>query len=373
MSTPVEKKEEVTLSIAGQVHNEWLGLWVDSDLKTPADAFEFGIGSRNKIKLNADVRKGARFEVRIDGEVVMRGRLDDRIHKLSRFGGAKTHEVTLAGRDDCATLVDCSAPIKTVQKLNLMQVIEQYIKPLGITQVKFIGDKQYTHEKVSTEPGESAWDLLAKACEANGVAAWFDPSGVLMIGGPDYDAPPVAVLREKFDDNLTNVEGIEERDTIKGTYSEITVLGQSQGGAKGKGKNQLKSQAKDPNLDWYRPKVVIDSDCQDAAVAGTRAKKLMADGRLEGYTLTVWVKGFYTEGGVLWNPGQRVECEFDSLDTHAVFFLMSRKFYQARGGSGKYTVLTLKEDKMWVLEAKKPKGKGGKARKVRKSIEKDLK
>lgn len=372
MPTPT-KKQEVTLSVAGNVHSEWLGLWVDSDLKVPADAFEFGIGSRHRVKLSADVSKGARCEIRIDGELVMRGRLDGRTHAIARFNGAKIHTISLRGRDDCATLVDCSAPIKSSTKVTLMQVVEQYIKPMGVTQIKFVGDKQYTHEKISTEPGETAWDILSKACEANGVAAWFEPSGVLTIGGPDYDTPPVMVLREKYDDNLTNVESIEEDDNINGVYSEITVLGQSHGGAKGKGKNQLKAQASDPNIDWPRPKIVVDADCQDAKIAGTRAKKLMADGRLDGYTLKVKVKGFYTDSGVLWAPGQRVECEFDSLDTHAVFFLMARRFYVERGGSGKYTELTLKEDKMWVLDAKKPKAAGGKARRVRKSIDKDLK
>ena len=149
------------------------------------------------------------------------------------------------------------------------------------------------------------------------------------------------------------------------------MLGQSHGGKKGKGANH-KAQATDPNIDWYRPKVAIESDCQDAKVATSRARKLLADGRLGGYTLDVLVPGYYTEGGVLWTPGQRVECQFEPLDTHAVFFLIGRKFAQDRQG-GKYTRLKIKEDKMWVLDAKKPKQKKtGKARKVRKSIEKDI-
>ena len=372
-AVPTKKPEVVSLSIAGNVHSDWTGLWVDSDLKVPADAFEFTLGLQHKSKLPADVRKGARVQVRIDDVIVMQGRLDGRKHKLSRVGGGATHAVTLRGRDDAGTLLDCSAPIKSTQKLTLMQVVEQIVKPMGITQIKFLGDKQYTHDKISVEPGESGACVLDKACEANGVAWWLAPDGTLTVGGPDYDTPPVATLRLKYDDNLTNVEEVEEDDCINGVYSEITVLGQSHGGKAGKGANQ-KAHATDPNIDnWYRPKIVVDHDCQDAAVAGTRAKKLMADGRLDGYTLSVIVKGYYTEGGVLWAPGQRIECDFEPLDTHAIFFLMARKFYISRGNGGKYTVLTIKEDKMWVPDAKKPKSKSKKARKVRKSIEKDLK
>jgi prophage tail gpP-like protein len=371
MSTATKKPQVVTLSVAGQMHGDWTNLWVDSDLKIPADAFEFGLGLQHKSRLPADVRKGARVQVRIDDVVVMQGRLDARTHKLSRVGGGASHCVTLRGRDDAASLLDCSAPIKSTQKLNLMQVVEQMVKPLGISKIKFLGDKQYTHDKISVEPGESGADVLNKACEANGVAWWIAPDGTLTIGGPDYEAPPVATLRLKYEQNLTNVEEVEEEDCIDGVYSELTILGQSHGGKKGKGANQ-KAHATDPNIDWYRPKIVVDPDIQDAAVAATRSKKLMADGRLGGYTLKVIVNGFYTEGGVLWAAGQRIECDFEPLDTHAVFFLMARRFYVNRGCGGKYTQLTIKEDKMWVPDAKKPKSGGKKARKVRKSIDKDL-
>lgn len=364
------KPQVMSLLIAGKVHADWTTLWVDSDLLIPADAFEFSLGVKAKTPLTQEVRKGARVQVRIDDTVVMHGRLDGRSHTVSRQGGGATHTVQLRGRDDMATLVDCSAPVKSMKELTLMQVVEQIAKPLGITKIKFIGDKQYTHEKVSIEPGESGWDALSKACEANGVAAWFEPDGTLTIGGPDYDVPPVATLRLKYDDDLSNVMEVAEEDNIDGVFSELTVLGQSHGGKKGKGANQ-KSHATDPNIDWYRPKIVVDGDCQDGAVAGTRARKLLADGRLNGYTLKVVVKGYYTEGGVLWQPLQRIECEFEPMDTHAVFFLMARRFYQTREG-GKYTVLTIKEDGVWVLDARKKKAKKGKARKVRKSIEKDI-
>lgn len=368
---PKRHDEVVSLSVGGKVHSDWTGLWVDSDLKVPADAFEFSVGLQHRRTLPAEVRKGARVLVHIDGELVMQGRVDARTHKLSRVGGGAVHDVTLRGRDDAATLLDCSAPVKTTQKLTLVQVVEQIVKPLGIAQVRFLGDKQRTHDKVSVEPGETGADVLDRACEANGVAWWFDPNGVLVIGGPDYDAPPVATLRLMYDNNLTNVEEVEEDDSIEGVYSELTVLGQSHGGKAGKGSNQ-KAVAKNPNIDWYRPKVVVDHDCQDVAMAATRAKKLNADGHLGGYTLKVVVRGYYTEGGVLWKPGQRVECDFEPFDTHAVFFLMARRFYVSRGGGGKYTLLTLKEDKAWVPEARKPKKAHKKARRVRKSIEKDL-
>ena len=102
---------------------------------------------------------------------------------------------------------------------------------------------------------------------------------------------------------------------------------------------------------------VTEPDIDSQAQAQRKAKKRLADSRLEGLTITATVQGHRTDDGTLWQPGQRINVlsEPDGID--AVYFLMARTFTGGRGQPTE-TVLTLKEDGAWVLDADPPKKSG---------------
>ncbi|MFX8035950.1 hypothetical protein ABTK80_20075, partial [Acinetobacter baumannii] len=93
----------------------------------------------------------------------------------------------------------CSAPVFTSQNLTLDQVVAKIVMPLGVTKIRIDADNALRREKVSVEPGDTAWDALAHAAEANGLWPWFEPDGTLVVGGPDYNAAPVATLVHELD------------------------------------------------------------------------------------------------------------------------------------------------------------------------------
>ena len=105
------------------------------------------------------------------------------------------------------------------------------------------------------------------------------------------------------------------------------------------------------------PLIVTEPDIDSQAQAQRKAKKRLADSRLEGLTMTATVQGHRTDDGTLWQPGQRINVlsEPDGID--AVYFLMARTFTGGRGQPTE-TVLTLKEDGAWVLDADPPKKSG---------------
>ena len=139
--------------------------------------------------------------------------------------------------------------------------------------------------------------------------------------------------------------------------SEVTVLAQSHSG-----KNNIKATAKDESVKLHRPLIVTEPDIDSQAQAQRKAKKRLADSRLEGLTITATVQGHRTDDGALWQPGQRINVlsEPDGID--AVYFLMARTFTGGRGQPTE-TVLTLKEDGAWVLDADPPKKKQGAGKK----------
>jgi prophage tail gpP-like protein len=200
------------------------------------------------------------------------------------------------------------------------------------------------------------------AAEANGLWPWFEPDGTLVIGGPDYSAPVVATLILRRDGKGNNVIDIDKQESIHGRYSEVTVLGQAHGTDTEQGKHALRGKASDDGVSWYRPKIVVDHECDNLAVCRDRARKLLSDSRLNALTIPVTVKGHrivapgQESDGLLWKPGQRVYIIDEIHNLDGIYFLMRRKFKRSRA-EGTRTALTFKEDGVWTLDAHPHKNK----------------
>lgn len=335
----------VSLLIGGKAHSGWTSYEIDSDLLIPADAWRVELGMPAG-EIPPIVTEGALVQVRIGGDVVMSGRIDDIEDSIDKH----SHTLSISGRDGAAILTDCSAPIFTAKQASLAEVVASVVRPLGITRIRIDAASTVTAEKVSVEPGDTAWDTLVHAAEANGLWPWFEPDGTLVIGGPDYSKPPVATLVLRRSGKGNNVISLRRSRSMAERYSEITVLGQSHGTASQASKHALKSTVRDTGVAVYRPRIVIDHDAASAASAQARGRKLLSDSRLKGFTLQARVHGHRTSDGALWQPGQRIHVISEPHGIDEVFFLMARKFIGGRP-HGTITQLTLKEDGVWVLDA----------------------
>lgn len=352
----------IRLSIGGLFHEAWDGWSVESDLLTPADAFELELHTKNATRLPDVIKEGAPCSLTLDGDRVLTGQIDEFEHDVSRQG----INMRINGRDRAAPLVDCSAPFVSMREASLAQILDQVVKPLGTYQVEIRADQAKTRRRIQIEPGQTAWEALLQVAEANGLWPWVEPDGRLIIGGPDYNAPPVGTLILREDGVGNNVQRLSVRRSIANRYSQITVLGQhgqyDNDGLDTK-RSHLRSVIQDETLSRrgiFRPKVVIDSSSENQDMATTRARKLLADSRLEGFEIRAIVKGHRADSGQVWSPGQRVIVRSEPHGLDATYFLMSRTLRLSRG-EGAITELRLREDKMWVLDGnklKKRKGKG---------------
>lgn len=351
----------IRLSIGGLFHEAWDGWSVESDLLTPADAFELELHTKNATRLPDVIKEGAPCSLTLDGDRVLTGQIDEFEHDISRQG----INMRINGRDRAAPLVDCSAPFVSMREASLAQILDQVVKPLGTYQVEIRADQAKTRRRIQIEPGQTAWEALLQVAEANGLWPWIEPDGRLIIGGPDYNAPPVGTLILREDGVGNNVQRLSVRRSIANRYSQITVLGQhgqyDNDGLDTK-RSHLRSVIQDETLSRrgiFRPKVVIDSSSENQDMATTRARKLLADSRLEGFEIRAIVKGHRADGGQVWSPGQRVIVRSEPHGLDATYFLMSRTLRLSRG-EGAITELRLREDKMWVLDGNKLKKRKGK-------------
>ena len=345
-------KDSPTIIIGGREHRDWLEYGIDSDLLIPADAWDMSLGIPVS-EVPAEVKPWAAVEIRMGDDLVLTGRIDS----LERESRKDAREFALRGRDLAAVLTDCSAPIFVTRESSLADIIAKIVRPLGISKIDV--QTKDTREKITVEPGMSAWDALDRVCAQNGCAAWFAPDGTLIVGGPDYAAPIVGELYLTLDRQRTNVLRLRVEEDATDMHSEVAVLGQTHGTEGAAGQHNIKATAKSAVLgNVNRPLIVVDSECDTQALAERRARKEVADAELSGFTITAEVRGHRSEEGVLWLPGQRlrVVSEPDGIDD--VFFLMARRISGGRE-RGQRTELTLKRDGVWLPDLAKGKGKSG--------------
>ena len=365
MSDNYPYENDVVVEIDGKSHNNWKSYDIDSDFLIPADAFAFDIGVPSDSTVLPDY-SGAEVKVRINDMLVMTGIVDTVQHGISKTN--RTYR--LNGRDKASVLVDCSAPITNVKGLTVLDAVKKIVEPLGIKQVLLKAENNPLLDKVDIDVGETAWNAAMRCANSAGLHLWFEPNGVLIVGGADYSTPPVATLCCMKDGSQNNFEQADLSFDVSNRFSEITFLAQSHGKQGQDNKNDLKWVYKDSEMTTYKPKTVVVSDVDNLEALQKWAKKYIADSILEGFTLTIIVPDHKMQDGTLWQPGQRVHVICEEYDIDAIFFLMGRRFMLSRQG-GTQTELRFKQDGIWTPDAysakaekaRKRKGKKGKNKK----------
>ena len=365
MSDNYPYENDIVVEIDGKSHNSWKNYDIDSDFLIPADAFAFDIGVPSDSTVLPDY-SGAEVKVRINDTLVMTGIVDTVQHGISKTN--RTYR--LNGRDKASVLVDCSAPITNVKGLTVLDAVKKIVEPLGIKQVQLKAENNPFLDKVDIDVGETAWNAAMRCANSAGLHLWFEPNGVLIVGGADYSTPPVATLYCMKDGSQNNFEQADLSFDVSNRFSEITFLAQSHGKQGQDNKNDLKWVYNDPEMTTYKPKTVVVSDVDNLEALQKWAKKYIADSILEGFTLTIIVPDHKMQDGTLWQPGQRVHVICEEYDIDAIFFLMGRRFMLSRQG-GTQTELRFKQDGIWTPDAysakaekaRKRKGKKGKKKK----------
>lgn len=362
MSSNYPYFNDVVVEIAGKQHNNWKSYDIDSDFLIPADAFSFDVGVPSDNTKLSDF-SGKDVKIFINNEIVLTGIVDTTNHSFRK----ESRTFSLNGRDRASILVDCSAPITNVKGLTVFEAIQKIVNPLGITQVEFRAENNPRLDKVDIEVGETAWQAAIRCANSAGLHLWFDPKGVLVVGGADYSIPPVATLCCLKNGERNNFEQAQLTYDVSQQFSEITFLAQRHGRSGDDNKNDLKWVYKNETMTIYKPKTVVVPDVEDLNALQKWAKKYISDCMLEGFTLTITVPDHKTQSGQLWQPGQRVHVICEEYDIDAIFFLMGRRFRLSRY-DGTQTELRLKQDGIWTPDAyveksekaRKRKGKKGK-------------
>lgn len=358
-------QNKVSVEIDGKVHHTWKTYDIDSDFLIPADAFSFEIGVPASNEVLPDF-SGKTARVLVNDTLVMTGIVDTTHHSLRK--GSRTY--SLNGRDS-ALLVDGSAQITNVKGLTVLEAVKKIAEPLGIKEVQLKAEKNPLLDKVDIDVGIDAATAVSRIANSAGLHWWFDPKGVLIVGGADYSSPPVTTLYCTREGKYNNFTDIEVSFDVANRFSEVTFLAQSHGKKNDDNKNDLKWVYKDEDFPFYKPKTVVLGDCENLESLKKQAKKQLSDWQLDAFDMKIVVPGHTTEDGTLWEAGQRVHVICEEYDIDAIFFLIGRRFMLSKT-EGTRTELRFKQDGVWTpdaYEAKAGKARKRKGKKGKKKVE----
>lgn len=351
--------DRITLAVAGHEHRDWEAYSIDSDLFTPADAWQVELGIPAG-EVPAAIHPWAEVEVRLGADTVLTGRIDSLRRRIAKG----THTLSLHGRDRAAVLLDCSAPLLARREVSLAEICATWLRPLGIDRMDIQGGD--TSRKVTVEPGMSAWEMLERAAGASGLWPWFAPDGVLHVAAPDYGRATDAelILRDNGDGGQkNNILDLDYEDDIRRRWSEVTVLGQGTGNETDMAAPHIRAVARDARAAFYRPIIRDAAHLDGTAQAQARADKLLADSIFESILTTVRVRGHRTDSGAVWEPGMRVRLVAPALRLDVDTLLARRTLNRDRRG-GTTTRLYLRPWGLWLPDTapgarKKHSRKGG--------------
>lgn len=362
----------ITLIVGGQQCSQWDDVSIDSDLLIPADAWSVTLFNPPADPLPSTVFKGAVVEITYNGQTILKGTIDRITDSVNRQG----YRLSVSGRDVVGVLLDSSVPLTVRQQVSLYDIVKQYVLPDlgGFLQDFLVVDQgvDFTIAKVAVEPSESIWDAIVKAAEAAGQYVWAESDGNIRVGNPFNKRQPKTpnlIMRRAGQNN--NVLSVEYAEDITSQYSTVIVLGQDNSTQASfyatednlpdiyTGQDLTPSKKDQPDtpeytgkstqkLPYLRRKIVLDplADNDDQAVK--RARKIMQDGNLSAFTLTIEVAGWTCAMGQIWTTGWTVNYQSDVTRkvANGAWVIMGRTLKLGR--NGKTTQLRLKRKQYWM-------------------------
>lgn len=295
---------ECELVVDGKAWYGWTRVEIQRGLEQLASGFSLELTTKwPGIDLPVGLREGLPCEVRLGGETVITGYIDQYEPDMSETSSI----VRIEGRDRTGDLVDCSAIHKSGQwrSVRLETIVHDITAPFGI-KVAVATDTGDVFKSFSLEDGEQAFDTIDRACRLRGVLATSSTNGHLVLTRASSQKVPVS-LKEGV-----NIKRIKAAHSWKDRHSVIYVKAQVPGDDDEHGEQAalLKGSAKDDEINRYRPLIVMAEHGAGAKALAERAKwetlVRMGRGKRGSCTVVGWRMGRDGMEGDLWKPNTLV-------------------------------------------------------------------
>ncbi len=339
------------VEIGGRRYDGWTEAQVTRSLETVAGRFGITLSERWPGEREPrPIRPDDRVTIALDGETVLTGRVD----AVSVSYDARSHAISVEGRDAAAELVDCSVPVTPVEWRGetLLSIASALAADFGIRVLTetFVGAP---FEVFRTEEGETVWEAIGRGCAMRAVLAVSDGRGNVVLTRPQRRR--AAVRLERGRNILSARASLDRRDR----YGHYIVLAQ-QGGTDFLGNAEtahVLGEATDPGMRRQRRLVTIAEQGAGLAEAQERAEWEASVRAAQARRASVRVQGWREgESGRLWAPGTVASVFDDALGLAGDMLIAMAR--QSISGEGTVTDIDLLPPDAFQLRREEPEDEG---------------
>lgn len=345
---------EVVLTVDGTEHRGWRAMKAAIGLDAAAaeisvELAERWAGAEDAAQIRRLVRPGAPFALALDGETVIEGHLD----ALEVSYDPRAHTLTVTGRERTGDLVDCAATVDGPYEfagLGLEEVARRLASPFGV-RVRAETSLGAAWSRFALQPGETAWEAIARGARERAVIVTGDGRGTLLLtrAGEGGDAAG-AIRLGGADGNVLRANGSFD---VSGRFSTVVVRGQAEGADRAQGQ----ARATDAEVTRHRPHVVLAEAQGEGVSFQDRAQHEIRVAAGKSRRVRYTVPGWRGASGALWRPNTRVMVEDAYLDL-ARELLVSNVTWSLTSEGGTVTELQVCPVDAYALQPVRPRKQG---------------
>lgn len=345
---------DIGLTVNGKKFSGWKSARVTRGIETVSGSFELEVSDRwSGQDERWLIEEEDECVITIGSETLLTGYVDRRSLSLSK----QDRSLSVSGRDKTGMLVDCSAMLDQWEfnNIQLQALATRICEPYGIT-VKIqsrIGQAEIAPlTKVSADPGDSAFEVIERACRMAAVLPVSDGQGALLLTRAGTARATTALVEGE---NI--LEASADYDATS-RHHDYLVLAQHRGSETSNGVQsaQVRAICTDANVKRVARTLVIRPEGNaTTAYAKLRGQWEAKTRAVRGDHVTVTVHGWTQADGRVWPINALVKVKSPSIGVDGQM-LISQVVYSI-DSSGTLATLTLRRPDAFIPEPTVTKAK----------------
>lgn len=323
---------DVVLQVNGRNYTGWESLRVSRSMRAISGAFSLTVsepyqGTGGRV----GIYPGDACALLLNGRPVITGFVDGRAASFD----AGFHSIRITGRDKTGDMVDGAADVGAYEfaGLSALQIAQRLAKPFGVTVGSSLAFEKIT--RFAIQPGESAFETLARVCKTAGVFPVPSAGGSLELVNEGTSRAADALIEGE------NIKAASLEVNHQGRFNRYVITAQHVGIAElsGEAAAGITAQAVDDEIRAARVKHIRAesglTEQQARDQVAWEAAHRVAGSVKASVTVAGWTQG----NGELWELNTRVNLASPTLRARGEFVITDLSF--ALGDTGTESQITL--------------------------------